>query len=367
MADILWGTLGVIEEFFDAELVEDSGPYARKGRIITPRDILCLPQAERHLFVDTLQQFYEESADRVEFCRSLQASEDYTSPTMLIGSGDSLATIDKGLGVVAYFRKVLVDDPVDIADFRLPPPPVAHRALERLAQLRPLVAGGYITFFSDNLVEKVRNEVSDKVSGIVTEEKKRTTEFGYHPVLDRLAASVGLGVSAMDTTGDRYVLNFLGQGLNAVPTNLSKYPLPRLDRMTPNDLAALLRSDEALVKVHALLNSIYTIPPGCGNDPALAVEWINNRLEAELPGALCQLHHHLSQRPNPVDFGSAVTAVAATVISGVLTANPAAALAVGAAGAASNLAAAWLHRMRQHRKNAPALRVLQHLADPAPA
>jgi hypothetical protein len=66
--------------------------------------------------------------------------------------------------------------------------------------------------------------------------------------------------------------------------------------------------------------------------------------------------------PDAAKIGGAAGAVGASVLAGALTASPALALGVGAAGAAADLTATWLHQWNQRNKQQPAIRVLTHLA-----
>jgi hypothetical protein len=182
-------------------------------------------------------------------------------------------------------------------------------------------------------------------------------------LLDRLAASVGLGVDAMDTTGDTYVLRYLGQSLTAVPTRLASVQLPRLELLPPRELAALLSSDEALAKVRSALNdALQSIPEGLARDPERAARWVGDRLAGNYEAAVRQLRHSIRRWPNAAEISVSAVGVGATVLSGVLTGGPGLVVGIGAAGAAASLTASWLLQWQQHRKQQPAIRVLTHLA-----
>lgn len=127
--------------------------------------------------------------------------------------------------------------------------PTNHRKLERLAELRPLIAGGYIGFFSENWAKQFRYNDPDiaeeggfradgamaflelalyKSGGItITEhDREESRDAIWPPWLDRLAASVGLGLDVMDVSEDRYVLKYLGKDLTAFPTKLDRFRFP---------------------------------------------------------------------------------------------------------------------------------------------
>lgn len=183
--------------------------------------------------------------------------------------------------------------------------------------------------------------------------------------LERLAASVGLGVDAMDTTGDQYVLQYLERnGLAAIPTRLASIQLPMLGDLPPRELVALLSSNEALAEVRKVLdNLLRRIPEGYTRDPNDAVRWFNDHLTEYLESAVVRLSHSIRQLPDAAVIGGTAGGVAATVIAGELTGSSALALGVNAAGAAaSGLAASWLYQRQQNREHRSAIRVLTHLA-----
>src|SRR5258707_5121147 len=76
-------------------------------------------------------------------------------------------TLEQGLRVAAYFGRVLVDDPLDrinlLGGYGGAPFPSGFSeeslpaVLAWLAEVRPLVAGGHITFFPPELVGRLRN------------------------------------------------------------------------------------------------------------------------------------------------------------------------------------------------------------------
>jgi hypothetical protein len=184
-----------------------------------------------------------------------------------------------------------------------------------------------------------------------------TRDVLWDPALDRLAASVGLNLDAMDTTGDKYVLKYLSKDLAARSTKLTRFRLPRLDLLTPQDLAALLSSDEVLDEVGAVLDGILRkIPRGLSSDPEGATQWIDERLSGEFQEALGRLKGRLRSIPDAAKVGGNSAAVGATVYSGVLTASPTLALAFGAGGAAAGavteIAAAWLRQRRRRSSSA---------------
>jgi hypothetical protein len=391
MPDILQGSLGVIEEFFGTELVEDDKQPSRMAQGINPERIMRLPEAQRKALGSALSALAKESATKVEDLSSLLRSGEQgdRAPTMLIGHGwpgTNWRTVDQGLRVVAYFRRVLVDDPFDpLGLFFGHRPEETYCGLERLAKLRPLIAGGYIGFFPPSLIEHFSNLgdpdiVKESTRRAVKHEKRRWQQLAdegmcgtmilqmprspyWDPVLDRLAASVALGLDAMDTTGDKYVLKYLGKDLTAVPTKLARFRLPRLELLSPRDLASLLSSDEVLAEVDAVLDSaLRSIPDGLCGDPERAARWIDERLTYEFRGALRRLRGALRGIPDGAKLGGAGAAVGASVLAGVLTGSPDLALAVGAAGAAADVTASWLYRRQRRLKNKPAVRVLTHLS-----
>ena len=398
MPDILQGSLGIIERFFDSELAEENNRRPRGTAVITPERIIRLPKAQRQALASAFAEFNQGSAAKVdEFRRSLRSGEGAVRrPTMLIGRGFEPihpVILDQSLHIVAYFRRVIVDDPivnpVGVLDLFLGMRQEnTRRDLERLAQLRPLIVGGYIGLFPPDLAEQfeyadpyIAKEATRRTMEHEEMRRERLTAEGMcgtsirrydeetgrrpyrDPVLDRLAASVGLGVDAMDTTGDEYVLKYLGKDLTANPTKLARFRLPRLELLPPRELAALLASNEVLAEVaDALDSTLRHIPNGLCGDPELAARWIDERLADELEEALGRLRGTLRNIPDAAKVGGAGAAIGATVLAGVLTASPAAALAVGAAGAAADVTAAWLHQWRRREKNEPAMRVLTHLA-----
>jgi len=124
-----------------------------------------------------------------------------------------------------------------------------------------------------------------------------------------------------------------------------------------------LSSDEILAEVRSALDdALRNVPEGLANNRELAADWINGRLADNLEAAVHRLRHSIRRLPDAVKIGAAAGSVGASVLSGALTASPAIALGVGAAGAAADLTASWLHQWQQHRKQQPAIRVLIHLA-----
>jgi len=378
----LAGSIGVIEEFFDAELATDSSHRAGRAAVITPARIAGLPWEQREALFSALIAHGKQPAE--DYRRALQSGQDGPRPTMLLAwpTLGGYRTLEDGLRVVAYLGRVLVDDPLrpgtllggygrSAPDERLP------KLLDWLAEVRPLVAGGHIMFFPEGLAEWLRDTdpaIAEENAQRVDEHTRELEEsvggaiIWHDPpqsisLLDRLAASVGLAVDAMDTTGDAYVLKYLGQTLTAVPTSLASVQLPRLDQLRPRELAALLSSDEILAEVRSVLDdALRNVPEGLANNPELAADWINGRLADNLEAAVHRLRHSIRRLPDAVKIGAAAGSVGASVLSGALTASPAIALGVGAAGAAADLTASWLHQWQQHRKQQPAIRVLIHLA-----
>lgn len=250
-----------------------------------------------------------------------------------------------------------------------------------LAEVRPLVAGGYVTFFPPELVERLRDadtaiaeesarrglEFRREIEEIMAEEVGGEVSWNDPPettsLLDRLSTSVGLRVDAMDTTEDNYVLRYLGETLTAVPTKLASVQLPRLELLPPRELAALLSSDEVLAEVRSALDdALRSVPEGLAHDPERAARWVDERLAEKLEAAVRRLRHSIRWRPDAAKIGGGAAAVGATVLAGALIATPPIGLALGAAGTAADLTASWLYQWQRHRKQQPALRVLTHLA-----
>ena len=238
-------------------------------------------------------------------------------------------------------------------------------------------------FFPPELVERLRNAnpaVAEESAQRVQDKRSELEEIigeelgggvtwwdppGTDPLLDRLAASAGLPVDVMDASGDTYVLRYLGKALTTYPTGLASVQLPKLDKLPPRELAALLSSDEALAAVRSALDdTLRHVPEGLAHDPDRATKWINERLAGELAGAVRRLRHSIRLWPGAEKIGGTAEAVGATVLAGALIATPPIGLALGAAGAAAELTANWLYQWQRHRKQQPALRVLAHLASP---
>jgi hypothetical protein len=403
---LLAGSIGVIEEFFGAELVADDSHHARRDSVITPTRIAGLPWERRAALGSALMAPGERPVE--DYRRALQSEPNGTRPTMLIAyptlggrypfllrdqalEGE-YRTLEDGLRVVAYFGRVLVDDPLSSAtifgrDSEAAADEDLYEVLTRLAQVRPLIAGGYIAFFPPELAERLR----DADPAIAKENAKRRAQEDnsrreleglwdifsaqvtpsmrsealnapWDPALDRLAASIGLGVDAMDTTGDRYVLRYLGETLTAFPTSLASVQLPRLELLPPRELAALLSSDEVLAEVRTALDeALRSVPEGLAHDPELATRWVDERLAGNFEAAVHRLRRSIRRLPDAAKIGSAAGGVGATVLAGALTASPTLALGVGAVGAAADLTASWLHQWHQHNKQQSAVRVLTHL------
>jgi hypothetical protein len=405
---LLAGSIGVIEEFFGAELVADDSRDAHQASAITPAQIVRLPEDDGNALESALKAHRERPVE--DYRLALQSEPNGTRPTMLITNNRDRA-LDYGLRVVAYFGRILVDDPLStlvrwpsMQSGRLAEDPwlwerprepdlsehPLYKPLAQLAEVRPLVAGGYIMLFQPKLAERFRDtdpaiakenaqRMAQDLGRIFrlidrpapwprTAEMNADMKAGWKarwadPVLDMLAASVGLGVDAMDTTGDNYVLRYLGEALTAVPTRLASVQLPRLELLPPQELAALLSSDEVLAQVRSALDdALRGVPEGLARDPELAARWVDERLAGNLEAAVRRLHHSIRRLPDAAKIGGAAGGVGATVLAGALTDSPALALGVGAAGAAADLTATWLHQWHQHNKQKPAIRVLTHLA-----
>lgn len=145
----------------------------------------------------------------------------------------------------------------------------------------------------------------------------------WDSALDRLAASVSLGVDAMDTTGDKYVLRYLGETLTAVPTRLTSIKLPRLELLPPRELAALLSSDEILAEVRSALdNALRSVPEGLAHDPEHAAQWVDERLTGNFEAAVHRLRHSIRRLPDAAMIGGAAVSIGATVLAGAITATP---------------------------------------------
>jgi hypothetical protein len=139
------GSIGVIEECFSAELVADSSDRARRASVITPARIAGLPLEQRQALFSALiahrEQLVAHGEQSVEdYRRALQSEPGGTRPTMLLDRPTlgGYRTLEHGLRVVAYFGRVLVDDPLqpgtllgDAADKHL------HEVLAWLAEVRP--------------------------------------------------------------------------------------------------------------------------------------------------------------------------------------------------------------------------------------
>jgi hypothetical protein len=395
VADILWGSLGVVEEFFGASLGEDGGRL-EKVSVITPDRIIMLPIEQRRALGVALAEFQKEAPQRLaDYRSSLQRSQEPVGrPTMLIRDGQRRGlAVHQTLRVMTYCRRVFVDDPVEVNDpwREMGIYSDAHLALRKLARLRPLITGGYLAFFPESLIRDFQHDEPNIVEEIARRSYERemqrvddefvdeeeewcgllrpmSLKSYYDPILNRLATSIGLRVDAIDTTGDKYVLSYLGKSLTPVPTRLAHFDLPRLELLNPRDLAALLSSDAALAEVHYVLdNTFRNIPDGLCGDVKGAAQWIDDRLSDDFKDSVRKLKRTVRSTPAAAKIGSAGAAVGATLVAGILTASPAIALGVGAAGAAADLAGSWLHEARRHRKNEPALRVLMHLASPTAA
>ena len=65
MPDIGRGSLGVIEEFFGAELVEDNKQRSRMATIITPEQIMRLPETRREALAVALKDFDGDSVAKL--------------------------------------------------------------------------------------------------------------------------------------------------------------------------------------------------------------------------------------------------------------------------------------------------------------
>jgi len=395
---LLAGSLGVIEEFFGAELAADHSPGAGWATVITPAKIVGLPRDQCWALSDALRAHAKQVGQQVEgYRQALQRYPDGTHATMLIAREARpyfYSTLVQGRRLVAYFGRVLVDDPLPPGYMRAASGgshPFLHRILAHLAWVRPLIAGGHMGFFPPELAERL----SDTDPVIIKESARRWDEWVElkhrlnvvetsvilgkpgeaavdasqffaetfrDPVLNRLAASVGLGVDAMDTTGDTYVLRYLGEQLTAVPTRLASVQLPRLELLSPTELAVMLSSDEVLAEVRSALdNALRSVPEGLTHDPDLAARWVDDRLMGNLETAVQRLRISIRRLPDGAKIGGAATGVGATVLAGALTASPPLALGVGAVGAAADLTASWLHQWRRYSQKQPAIRVLTHL------
>jgi hypothetical protein len=120
----MWGSLGIIEEFFGAELVKDNEQRSRMATVITPERIMQLPKVRREALASALEDFDKGSAATFEDFRSSLGSSQQGArrPTMLIGRDwlpvNPWYTVDQGLRVVAYFRRVFVDEPFNAFGLR---------------------------------------------------------------------------------------------------------------------------------------------------------------------------------------------------------------------------------------------------------
>jgi hypothetical protein len=199
---LLAGSIGVIEEFFGAELVADSSDRARRASVITPARIAGLPWEQRDALFSALIAHGEQPVEN--YRRALQSEPSGARPMMLLDYptlGGGYRTLEHGLRVVAYLGRVLVDDPlepgtllgVDAADRHL------HEVLAWLAEVRPLIAGGNIMFFPPELAQRLReaDPAIAKESEQRTAEKRREVE---EIALSELALTSGAEVIWPDTT-----------------------------------------------------------------------------------------------------------------------------------------------------------------------
>lgn len=331
----LWaGSIGIIEEFFGGELVADDSRHTRRASVITPARIVGLPR-QRQAALDSALTAHTKRP-MVDYRRALESEPNGIRPTMLIAkeATGGYHTLKNGLRVVTYFGRVLVEDPLAKGTHFWIRLRRLHQVLAWLAEVRPIVAGGYITFFPPGLADRLRYadpaiakdnaQRADRwedarrraldifaAAGVHRDEAlkqvlqlwdpqfdwilvkyARDREFftkadqpWWDPVLGRLAASLSLGVDAMDTTADKFVLRYLGETLTAIPTRLASVQLPRLELLPPRELAALLSSDAVLAEVRSALdNALRSIPEGLACDPELAARWVDERLRRELRG-----------------------------------------------------------------------------------
>jgi len=79
---LLTGSIGVIEEFFGAELVSDSSRRAGRAAVITPARIAGLPPERRETLYSALIAHAEQPAEN--YRRALQSEPDRPRPTMLL-------------------------------------------------------------------------------------------------------------------------------------------------------------------------------------------------------------------------------------------------------------------------------------------
>lgn len=162
MQGLLAGSIGVIEEFFGAELIADDSRRAHRASVITPARIAGLPWERHGALKSALMAHGERPVE--DYRRALQSEPNGTRPTMLIGNEvtgvyDQYRTLEDGLRVVAYFGRVLVDDPLSSATSFEMYSYDLHEVLARLAEVRPLIAGGYITLFPRELAERLRTPI----------------------------------------------------------------------------------------------------------------------------------------------------------------------------------------------------------------
>jgi hypothetical protein len=162
--DFFAGSIGVIEEFFGAELIPDSSRRAGRADVITPARIVGFPPERRYALYSALQAHAEQPVE--DYQRALHSDPDAPRPTMLLDypTLGGYRTLEQGLRVVAYFGRVLVDDPLEPGSVLggyggtpFPRDEYLPEVLAWLAEVRPLIASGHITFFPPELVERLRN------------------------------------------------------------------------------------------------------------------------------------------------------------------------------------------------------------------
>jgi hypothetical protein len=400
--DLLLGSLGVIEEFFDGARLEneDSGKDSKgstNGYSISPERISRLPKAQLDRLTEILiehEEFVGSSIGAEEFEKALSTVE-ATATMLLANSFDPWDQITVARRVVGYTGRVLVDDPIRTWELSLPEYRPATEEFRRdirsrlmnLANLRPLVTGHHIIPFPQDLVDLY----GESFESINKENSRRNTELrefrwqaweqeGFcgtsfmreerrrrpyrSEILAKLATAVRLDVDPFDITADRFVREFLGTNLDTKPLRaLGSIRLPRLEDLSSADLAALLSSDEVLHEVKMVLDKVLTPAPGLTAEEASRT--LDRQLVKEFTAAADRLEKHFKSQPSLAEIVGTVGTIGATLYAGAASHDPLVATGVAAVGGGATLISAWLNRQHTKRRSRPALRVLRHLGQPA--
>jgi len=384
------GSLGVIERFFDAQLVA-SMPRRSSASCITPNIISSLPESQLTALADRISEhLYSKGGSR---SRSTGGWKFVLADKIF----DPWRPFTAGMRALPYIGNVMVDDPVESWKFRLPRQELSiaqdrtdiMELLHRVAKVGPLIRAGYIGLFPPSLIEQhghnlpeieketlhraaesfrlrhehwARTRYETRMCSMMFMDAEMRRGPHREPLLEKLATSVDIGTEIVDATSDKFISKFLGSTIESQPVHtLARIGLPKLDKLEPADLASLMAGDEVLESVRNKITEILSSLPEGLNSRAEAVEYLDKRLSDELEGLVESLNRRLRRSPSTRDIVVTAIAISASIYVGLRTNAPQDALIVGGAGAAPALASAWLNAAKIKGRNKLAMRVLKQL------